>query len=267
MASDSSDDYDNYGYNDDSDYESYSATDDDEVLKLAIEKLTLGPKKNKLLVFSLNGLLLHRAHKLDKSSIPANRCPDGVYNGNRFVYKRPFLDEFMKFCLDRFEVGIWSSAQEHNVDAVMDCAFKGFSIRFLFIWDQDQCNNSGLKSLENKKKPLFFKELSKLCSSLANSSRGACFSDSNTLLIDDEPYKGLLNPPHTGIYPDSYDPNDVNDNALDPKEELGEYLKGLVNAEDVPSYVKEHPFGQPAIGPLHPHWDFYSKIRRLKKDD
>lgn len=28
------------------------------------------------------------------------------------VFKRPFSQEFMKFCLERFEVGIWSSAME-----------------------------------------------------------------------------------------------------------------------------------------------------------
>ncbi|KAG5043847.1 hypothetical protein JHK87_007762 [Glycine soja] len=28
------------------------------------------------------------------------------------VFERPFSEEFMKFCLERFEVGIWSSAME-----------------------------------------------------------------------------------------------------------------------------------------------------------
>jgi hypothetical protein len=28
------------------------------------------------------------------------------------VYKREFSEEFMKFCLERFEVGLWSSAME-----------------------------------------------------------------------------------------------------------------------------------------------------------
>lgn len=30
----------------------------------------------------------------------------------RSVYKRPYCEEFMKFCLENFEVGIWSSARE-----------------------------------------------------------------------------------------------------------------------------------------------------------
>uniref|UniRef100_A0A803MZP7 Mitochondrial import inner membrane translocase subunit TIM50 n=1 Tax=Chenopodium quinoa TaxID=63459 RepID=A0A803MZP7_CHEQI len=184
------------------------------------------------------------------------------------VYKRPFLDEFMKFCLERFEVGLWSSAQEQNVDLVLDCAFKGLKNRFLFVWDQKQSTDTGFKTLENKRKPLFLKELSKLHSYLANSSKGARFSESNTLLIDKDPVKSLCNPAHTGIFPDTYDPSNNNDNALDPKEELGKYLEGLANAEDddVPTYVKANPFGQPAIGPDHPDWDFYSRVRRRLKN-
>ncbi|KAK4730821.1 hypothetical protein R3W88_023809 [Solanum pinnatisectum] len=53
-------------------------------LYLPLEKLNLGPKK-KLLVLNLGGLLVHR---------------------------RPFCDQFLKFCLERFEIGIWSSAME-----------------------------------------------------------------------------------------------------------------------------------------------------------
>lgn len=83
MGSNSSDDggyYDNYSDNSSED----DNKEEDQTLELMIEKLNLGPKKNKLIVLSLNGLLIHRAHKSDNSSIPANRCPDGVYNnGNK----------------------------------------------------------------------------------------------------------------------------------------------------------------------------------------
>lgn len=46
----------------------------------------------------------------------------------------------------------------------------------------------------------------------------------------------------------------------DPKKELCFFLEGLADAEDVPSYVEAHPFGQPAIGPQHPMWGFYSTV-------
>ncbi|KAL9235667.1 hypothetical protein vseg_010409 [Gypsophila vaccaria] len=234
--------------------------DENNVLSLGLQKLSIAPKK-KLLVFNLNGVLIHRDFKGRKASFPKDRCPDAAYGG-QVVYKRPFLDKFLKFCLERFEVGIWSSAQTQNTEGVVDSVLQKFESQFLFVWDQNQCSDYGYKSLENRKKPLFFKELTKLWSSLADrSSRGRQFSESNTLLIDNESYKALLNPPNTGIFLETYNVRDSADNVLDPKNELGMFLEGLAEAEDVPSYVKVHPFGLPAVGPAHPNWGFYSRIR------
>lgn len=47
---------------------------------------------------------------------------------------------------------------------------------------------------------------------------------------------------------------------LGPNGELRLYLEGLADADDVTSYVKENPFGQPAISTTHSEWEFYSKI-------
>jgi hypothetical protein len=35
------------------------------------------------------------------------------------VFKRPFSEEFMKFCLEIFEVGIWSSTQELVINTLL----------------------------------------------------------------------------------------------------------------------------------------------------
>lgn len=42
--------------------------------------------------------------------------------------------------------------------------------------------------------------------------------------------------------------------------DLREYLDGLANAENVPEYVEQHPFGQSAIDEKSESWDFYSKV-------
>ena len=54
---------------------------------------------------------------------------------------------------------------------------------------------------------------------------------------------------------------------IDPKGDLVKYLEGLASsADDVPSYVKAHPFGQPAITPNHSIWPFCSRVlRHLEK--
>lgn len=54
----------------------------------------------------------------------------------------------------------------------------------------------------------------------------------------------------------------MNDDGLGPKGELRLYLDGLVDAEDLASYVENNPFGQPQISSKHPDWDFYYKIIR-----
>ncbi|XP_050380371.1 uncharacterized protein LOC126797713 [Argentina anserina] len=222
--------------------------------------LNLAPRKKKLLVFDLNGLLVYRAFCFNTSVIPRDRAPDGKC-GNHLVFKRPFAEEFMLFCLERFEVGIWTSALEKNVDGVLDCLMEKLRSRLIFVWDQHQCTDSGFKSLEKKMKPLFFKDLKKVWDQFKGK-----FSASDTLLIDDQPYKALLNPPYSGIFLDPYVPDNGSDNALDPKKELGEYLSGLAVADDVQLYVKQNPFGLPAISSRHPDWNFYSAvIRKLGK--
>ncbi|XP_010509460.1 PREDICTED: uncharacterized protein LOC104785872 [Camelina sativa] len=223
-------------------------------LSSLLVKLSLAAKK-KLLVLSLSGLLLHRVHKKDMRKKPKNRSPDASCGPN-LVYKRPYAEEFMKFCLERFDVGIWSSACEKNVDIVLSIVLEDLEDKLLFVWDQKKCTDSGFKTLENSKKPMFFKDLSKVFQSFND------FSASNTIFIDDEPYKALLNPDNTGLFPLSYDASNKNDNLLDPKGEFCSYLDGLAKSSDVQVYIKEHSFGQPKIDSSHRDWSFYRNVSK-----
>ncbi|XAR64624.1 Phosphoprotein phosphatase [Bertholletia excelsa] len=227
--------------------------------------LKLGSSK-KLLVLTLGGVLVHRVYR-------RMRCSDykaDTYKGHRadlivgnfLVFKRPYVEEFMKFCFERFEVGMWSSAMVHNTDDVLSMIMGGLKNKLLFVWDQKKCSNTHFKSLEKADKPIFVKELSKLWAGGQTLPRKpGKFSASNTLLIDDEPYKALRNPPNTAIFPHTYKVDNGSDDFLGPDGELKQFLDGLAEAEDVPSYVKDHPIGQPPITDSHPDWDFYSKIR------
>ncbi|KAF8396466.1 hypothetical protein HHK36_018089 [Tetracentron sinense] len=128
--------------------------------------------------------------------------------------------------------------------------------------DQSDCTDTGFKALENEEKPIFLKQLKKLWDKDKSSlpwPKGR-YSSSNTLLIDDTPYKSLLNPSNTAIFLPQYDANYANDKALGPSRELRLFLEGLADADDVPTYVKEHRIGQPEITSMHPDWKFYSKI-------
>ncbi|KAL6585434.1 hypothetical protein OROMI_002078 [Orobanche minor] len=231
---------------------------------LSLGQLNLGPKK-KLLVLCLGGLLVHRVHVRDKHTVRGLR-PDVVY-GKFLVFKRPFCTEFLKFCFERFDVALWSSARDHNIDGVLSSITGGTRSKLVFVWGQDECTDSGYHCLHKVEKPLFLKNLKDLWENKYYKGR---YSPSNTLLIDDEPHTALLNPPNTAIFPKPYKKHDTHDNDLGPNGELRKYLEGLVDAKDVPSYVKEHPIGQPAITTEHSNWNYYEKIVRhfgIKKED
>ncbi|XP_028093562.1 uncharacterized protein LOC114293645 isoform X1 [Camellia sinensis] len=247
-------------YENSSDDDDNEDTGNDHHLGLSLEKLNLGPRK-KLLVLGLGGLLVHRVYSRYgvRTNVQTRRRPDGIA-GNFLVFNRPYCSEFLEFCFERFEVGIWSSAKDWNIDGVLTTIKSGLKSKLLFVWDQKQCTDSGVMSLEKKNKPIFLKEMKKLWEDRTLPWPCGQYSSSNTLLIDDDPCKALLNPHNTAIFPDSYKVENGNDTVLGPKGELLEFLDGLSDVDDVQSYVKENRVGQPAITETHAEWNYYSKI-------
>lgn len=66
----------------------------------------------------------------------------------------------------------------------------------LFCQDMSYCTVTGCKTIDNKDKPLVLKELKKVWNKDEPNlpwEQGE-FSPSNTLLVDDSPYKALCNP-------------------------------------------------------------------------
>ncbi|KAI3743499.1 hypothetical protein L1987_61209 [Smallanthus sonchifolius] len=228
-------------------------------LGISLDRLNIGSKK-KLLVLPLRGILVHRAHLSRPATISKNRRPDFFY-GNFLVYKRPYCVEFLKFCFERFHVGLWSSAKEGNLQGILTNVMGDLKNKLLFTWDQEHCTDSGFMCLENQDKPLFLKELDHLWQKkYPNLPWGdGEYSASNTLLVT-SPEKTMLNPPNTAIFPPIYDPKNKKDDILGPKGELRVFLEGLAEAEDVQTYVQEHPIWEPDILPSHPNWDYYCKI-------
>ncbi|KAI3929865.1 hypothetical protein MKW98_004019 [Papaver atlanticum] len=212
--------------------------------------------RKKLLVLDLNGILV---------DIVSN-VPDG-YKADTFIamkalFKRPFCDDFLKFLFQNFNVGVWSSRTKRNVDSVVDFVMGDMKKNLLFCWDQYHCTDTGYSTLENRRKPLVLKELKKLWNKHDRSlpwEKGA-YNESNTILLDDSPYKALRNPPHTAIFPPPYRFEDAGDKSLGPGGDLRVYLEGLLKAEDVQNYVEQHRFGQRAITDKNPSWGFYLRI-------
>ncbi|KAL6637877.1 hypothetical protein ACP70R_025449 [Stipagrostis hirtigluma subsp. patula] len=216
----------------------------------------LGFPKRKLLILDLNGLLAdinqdyHNAHMADAKV------------RGKLVFRRPYCDDFLNFCAWNFELGIWSSRKRENVASVVDILMKDFKPRLLFCWDMSKCTFTGVKTLENMHKPLMLKELRKLWNKEEPDLpwEEGDYSPSNTLLVDDSPYKALRNPPHTAIFPQPFSYLNWEDNSLGPGGDLRMYLQNLAAADDVECYVRNNPFGQPFITESDPHWNFYAQI-------
>ncbi|MCL7037224.1 hypothetical protein MKW94_026640 [Papaver nudicaule] len=166
--------------------------------------------RKKLLVLDLNGILVDIV-----SNVPDGFKAD-TFIARKALFKRPFCDDFLKFLFQNFNVGVWSSRTKRNVDSVVDFVLGEMKKNLLFCWDQYHCTDTGYSTLENRQKPLVLKELKKLWNKHDRNlpwEKGT-YNESNTVLLDDSPYKALRNPPHTAIFPPPYSFEDAGDKSL-----------------------------------------------------
>ncbi|KAL1531681.1 hypothetical protein AAHA92_31795 [Salvia divinorum] len=227
-----------------------------ESINVEADRAFAGHMQKKLLVLDLNGLLVDIS-----SYIPYNYDPDAIIM-KKAVFRRPHCDDFLTFCFQKFNVGFWTSRTKRNMEPLLDFLLGYNKTRLLFHWDQSHCTDSGYYTIDKKNKPLLLKNLKKLwdkCEPGLPWETGV-YNESNTLLLDDTPYKALTNPRYTAVFPYSYQFRDVRDNSLGPGGDLRVYLEGLAEAENVQEYVKQNPFGQRPITEKNLSWGYYRKV-------
>ena len=190
-------------------------------------------KPKKLLVLDLNGLLFWRVRKgeVDLASLPC--APDATV-GQFHIFRRPNAPEFLAWCSQHFAIAVWSTAQAKNVQPMVDLAFAGLPPP-MAILDQSHCTDAGEAHPDDISgtRRLMLKELSRLWSMGA---WAAPFGPSNTLLVDDSPYKVVANPAHTAIHPTEWqgptDPDPASHGALSSKGALRRVLAAAAAADD-----------------------------------
>ncbi|GAB4828666.1 hypothetical protein Ancab_018332 [Ancistrocladus abbreviatus] len=217
--------------------------------------------RKKLLVLDVNGLLADIVYPPPKGYQADTKI------AGRAIFKRPSCSDFLNFCFEQFDVGVWSSRSKRIVDRVVHYLMGDMKQKLIFCWDLSHCTKSNFRTLENRHKALVFKELRKIWEKYDPDLpwENGDYNESNTLLLDDSPYKALLNPPHTAIFPYSYDFKDQTDNSIGPGGNIRAYLEELAMAENVQEYIKKHPFGQSAITERSLSWSFYNKV--IKRQD
>ena len=90
--------------------------------------------ERKLLILDLDETLIYATEeKLDRES---EFCV-----GQYYVYKRPFLNEFLEFCFKNFEVAVWTSSTRNYAEKIVEKVFDSkHSISFL--WARERCTIS-----------------------------------------------------------------------------------------------------------------------------
>jgi carboxy-terminal domain RNA polymerase II polypeptide A small phosphatase len=126
---------------------------------------------------------------------PLNRAADLRFR-EYFVYRRPYLDEFLEYCFKNFDVGVWSSARQRYVIFISESIFaEKYAPKFL--WSEAHCTQPS--TAEPSIKDL--RELHKLG-----------YLTEEILVIDDSPEKIRLQP-ESLIHIKPYD-GQLDDNEL-----------------------------------------------------
>ncbi|KAI6014564.1 hypothetical protein PISMIDRAFT_672343 [Pisolithus microcarpus 441] len=158
----------------------------------------------KLLVLDLNGTLLVRGPRQRTSRF-------GSQTGRlRSVYPRPYMPAFREYLFtsetrEWLDTMVWSSAQPHSVQDMVDRVFGADSDALVAVWDR---KSLGLSSAEYHQKTATTKDLSKPWQFLrldispdvvdleteSSTLNPTLHSALTTLLLDDSPHKAVLQP-------------------------------------------------------------------------
>jgi RNA polymerase II subunit A small phosphatase-like protein len=88
----------------------------------------------KLLILDLDETLIYACEQ------PLERFADfrvGPYH----VYRRPFLHEFLAFCLEWFEVAVWTVGTANYADGIVAAIFPP-KTKPAFVWSRERCTYS-----------------------------------------------------------------------------------------------------------------------------
>lgn len=212
--------------------------------------------RKKLLVLDANGFLCWRARRGDAAKpLPSRPCD--LSEGEFRIYLRPSVRDFLEWCALRFHVIMWSTAMRRNVEPIVRAAF-GPRLAPAAVFDQADCDDTGLAHPDNPHKRLLLKRLPRLWADPRVAQFLGGYGPADTLLIDDSPYKAAANPEHTAVHPPEWsalDPDDApNSTALAPGGEIRRLLAIAADAADMRAVVHALMAGAARGGgsPLYP---------------
>ncbi|KAG2311410.1 hypothetical protein Bca52824_022967 [Brassica carinata] len=199
--------------------------------RTAMERSNHLVSRKKLLVLDLNGLLADIGFR-------------------QTIHKRPSCEDFLNFCFDKFEVGVWSSKIWKNVEVITDQLLGDLKEKLVFCWDQNDCTKTTVGCPERNQKRIVFKNLNKLWEKQHPDIPWKNGDYNKTIIF-------FVSFPYTAIFPQTYNHQNQTHTSLGSGGDLRLYLEKLVEAENVQEFIKKNPFGQEAITEASNCWETY----------
>ncbi|UJR17409.1 hypothetical protein I4U23_004304 [Adineta vaga] len=141
--------------------------------------------QRKLLVLDIDGTMIFAEQKSNLAYIQVEQDHHfKIDDGSILVWKRPGLDEFVEWCFEHYDIGIWSASSSEYVHSVLACIIPDhLRSKLKFIWTSIRCTRkSQERSLDIYAVPFTIKRLQKLW---RNSTK--TYNRRNTLILDDTP--------------------------------------------------------------------------------
>jgi TFIIF-interacting CTD phosphatase-like protein len=169
----------------------------------------LNPEDKILLILDLDETLIHAT----ETKLEINHNFKYL---DYFIYKRPFLNEFLIDISKIFKLAIWSSADDKYVSDIVEL-IKPNEVEFEFIWGRSRCTMKRDYTLDKYIQEKRLKKIKKQGYTLEKS-----------LIVDDSPEKTKDNFGNA-IYVDPFE-GEINDNELVL---LSDFLQSLSNVNNV----------------------------------
>ena len=207
--------------------------------------------KKHAVILDLNGFLLTK----EDPKITSSTCVH-IHVNHYKVVVRPGCFEFLEELCRHFHVGIWSTMLRKNVCSYVNALqqYAKRSYPFFMVWGQEDCYIHGLRKVYRPDKPhveAMFKPLIRVW----NHFKTIC-NRKNTILLDDSPFKGCINPENNCIFPYTFQGHV--DNVL--YEELLPYLLKLHQFDDIRSFILLNRLGQDIITKGHQLFERFKDV-------
>lgn len=172
--------------------------------------------ERKLLILDLDETLVYAAEeKLEREA-------DFIV-GQYFVYRRPFLDEFLEICFENFEVAIWTSSTRNYAEKVIENIFE-VKHPISFFWSRERCTiGFDMEEREN----FLEKKMRKI--------RRLGYDLKSVIVVDDSPEKWRSSYGNLVRVKPFF--GDINDDEL---KHLAAYLERLKKIENIRKFEKRN---------------------------